>query len=124
MRIIWDLGAMSHGSLLRGDLRKLRNAKNEEEITTLAAIGTAFALMSVLMPGEEITKVTAKGSRGDFYLNHRRDQMVEISGTVRGDLASRFSQKRTQVLLNRTLRKALVCVSRFASTAARLERVK
>lgn len=80
--------------------------------------------MTVLMPKEDITKVTVKGDRGDFYLNHRRDQMVEISGTLKQDLADRFSQKRKQILLNKTLNKAIVCVSRFMSANSRLERVK
>ena len=62
--------------------------------------------------------------RGDFYLNGRRDEMLEVSGTVRGSLDARFSKKREQILLNAVLRKALVSVSRFASATSRLERVR
>jgi hypothetical protein len=127
LRIFWDLEQIEHEyhhPQAREDLRKLANAKHEEEITTLAAIGTAFGLMSALMPKDEISRVSVTGDRGDFFLNNRRDEMVEISGTMRGDLSSRFSEKRQQVLLNETLRKAIVCVSRFVSATSRLERVK
>ena len=125
--ITWGLGeiALDYGyGTVRDDLRKLAKAKNEDQITELAAIGTAFCMMVVLMPGERITKVTAKGDRGDFFLNGRRDEMMEISGTVRDNLDSRFSRKKRQILLNKMLRKAIVNVSRFASATSRLERVK
>lgn len=127
LRILWDLGeiALDYGfAPIRDDLRKLAKAKNEEQITELAAIGAAFCLMTVLMPGERITKVTTKGDRGDFFLNGRRDEMMEVSGTVQDDLDSRFSRKKRQILYNRMLRKAIVNVSRFASATSRLERVK
>ena len=127
LRITWDLPeiGLEYGyGPVREDLRKLAQAKNEEQITELAAIGTAFCVMALLMPGEKITKVAIKGDRGDFYLNGRRDEMLEVSGTVRGSLDARFSKKREQILLNAVLRKALVSVSRFASATSRLERVR
>ena len=127
LQFTWDLAEMAMEYDLghvREDLRKLANAKSDAQITELAAIGTAFCLVSSLMPGERITKVAAIGQRGDFFLNDRRDQMLEISGTLTDDLDARFARKKRQILLNETLRKAVVNVSRFASATSRLERVK
>jgi len=109
---------------VREDLRKLANAKNSEQITEGAAIGTAFVLVTVLMPNDTISKVVQKGGRGDFYLNGRADEMIEISGTLQGPLDSLFNKKRTQVLLNEQLTRAIVSVTGFERPRSRLERVK
>jgi hypothetical protein len=76
------------------------------------------------LPEDRITRVVPRGDRGDFYLNGRRDEMIEIAGTVSRDLNRLFNEKKTQVLLNTSLTKALVNVSRFGMPASRLERVK
>jgi len=126
-RVTWScvVLAMKHGyAEVLEDLAKLARTKNEDVITELAALGLAFLLVTALLPRDQITKVVPKGGRGDFYLNGRRDQMIEISGTMEGDLSKRFSEKRQQILLNRRLTRAYVNVSRFATPASRLERVK
>ena len=127
VRMQWSLASLAQEReywWTRQDLSKLAHTKNEEAITELAALGVAFALVMVLLPRDKITKVVPKGDRGDFYLNGTRDQMIEISGTLRGDLNRRFSEKKRQILLNRNLRRAIVNVSRFAEPASRLERVR
>jgi len=108
----------------RDELRKLRNSQAEQDITELAALGIAFSLVRILLPTDEITKVVPLGGRGDYYLNGRRDEMIEMSGTLKGDLNARFFEKRAQILKNNRLIRAFVCVVRFDSAEARLERVR
>ena len=127
VHVEWSLAsiALDHKyPTVREDLRKLADSKNDDVITELGALGTGFLLVTVLLPKDRITRVVQKGGRGDFYLNGRRDEMIEVSGTYKGDLNKRFSQKKAQILLNKSLRKAIVNVSRFEMPASRLERVK
>jgi hypothetical protein len=68
--------------------------------------------------------VVQVGGRGDYYLNRRRDEMIEVSGVGKGDLAKRFAGKTKQVLANAALTRAFVCIIGFDPAAARLERVR
>lgn len=127
VRIAWSQETLAIDyaySEIRDDLRKLAKTKNDEQMTELAALGIAFVLVTALLPDDRITKVVPKGERGDFYLNDSRDEMIEISGTIRRDLGKLFSEKKQQILLNKGLRRALVSVSRFSDASSRLERVK
>ena len=108
----------------REELRKLRGSQANQDITELAAIGVAFSLVGCLLPTDGITRVVPVGGRGDYYLNGRRDEMIEVSGTLKGDLDARFREKRTQILKNDRLIRALVCVVAFDPPQARLERVR
>jgi hypothetical protein len=125
--VTWSLAALAQDGeyyWARRDLAKLAHSKNAEQITELAALGIAFLLVKVLLPTDKITKVVPKGGRGDFYLNGRRDHMIEISGTIERDLHRLFNEKKRQILLNPALSRAMVNVSRFATPASRLERVR
>jgi hypothetical protein len=123
----WALGDLhppERYNEFREELRKLRETMNDNQITEFAALGVAFGLITVLLPEEQVTRVVQVGGRGDYYLNQSRQEMIEISGVKEGDISARFSQKRKQILKNQELRKALVSVTGFAPSAARLERVR
>ena len=123
----WALGDLKppeRYNEFREELRKLRETMNDNQITEFAALGVAFGLITVLLPEEQVTRVVQVGGRGDYYLNHDRHEMIEISGVKKGDISARFSQKRKQILKNAELRKALVSVTGFAPPTARLERVR
>lgn len=127
LTVKWSLDQLALGleyPTLRTELSQIRNSKNEVAITEAAALAVAFLLVSEFFPADRITRVVQVGGRGDFYLNGRRDQMIEISGTLTGSLEALFSRKHTQILLNSELTKAIVGVTRFASPASRLERVR
>lgn len=108
----------------RDELRKLRRTMNEHSVTELAALGVAFGLVSVLLPDDKVTRVVQIGGRGDYYLNDRRDEMIEISGVAKGAIGDRFSRKRKQVLLNTELTRAYVSVTGFSPPVSRFERVR
>lgn len=127
LTVTWSLDRLAlrvQYPTLRTELSQLRSSKNEIAITEEAALGVAFLLVSEFLPFDRITRVVQVGGRGDFYLNGRRDQMIEISGTQSGSLDTLFSRKRAQILLNSKLTKAMVSVTRFESPASRLERVR
>jgi len=126
VRFRWALRELEPPALyneLREELRKLANTQNENQITEGAALGVAFGLLSVLMPSETVTKVVQLGGRGDYYLNGSFDQMIEISGVREGSIGKRFAEKKKQILLNKSLTKAIVCVVGFVPPTGRLERV-
>ena len=111
-------------SRFREELKKLRKSKNEHDITELAAYGVAFALPSALLPDDRVSRVVQVGGKGDFYLNDVRLEMIEIGGTLRGDVAGLFARKRKQILANARLTRAFVSVTRFDPLESRLERVR
>jgi hypothetical protein len=127
VNLTWNLRGIEPESRyndLRGELRKLSKTLNDTQLTENAALGVAFALVAVLSPDDEITEVVQVGGRGDYYLNRRRDEMIEVSGVGKGDLTERFAGKTKQVLANAALTRAFVCIIGFDPAAARLERVR
>jgi hypothetical protein len=119
-----DLDEAAGYNRFREELRKLRNSQVEQDITELAALGVAFGLTRLLLPKDKITKIVPIGGRGDYYLNGRRDEMIEVSGTIKASLDGLFKLKSGQVLKNTALVRAFVFVARFDSAEARLERVR
>lgn len=109
---------------LREELRKLRDSKSPNDITELAACCVAFLLVGELLPEEKIVRIVLPGGRGDYYLNWKDDEMVEVSGTVEGNLDARFAEKTRQILKNKGLRRAFVSVTSFSEATSILERVK
>ena len=121
---IRELDAVTGAARFREELRKLRTSRNTNDITELAALGVAFCLVSRLLPGDKITRIVPLGGKGDYYLNGRRDEMIEVSGTVKGDLQARFEKKSRQILANERLTRAFVSVTRFAPGGSILGRVR
>lgn len=127
VQVSWSLSRLAldyQYATIRTELAQLRSSKNVQQISEEAALGVAFLLVATLLPRDRITRVVQVGGRGDFYLNGRRDQMIEVSGTRTGSLDVVFLRKRSQILLNRALTKAIVSVTRFEAPASRLERVR
>ncbi len=119
-----ELEPQSRYNEYRDELRKLKRTMNEHSVTELAALGVAFGLVSVLLPKDAVTRVVPLGGRGDYYLNGRRDEMIEISGVAKGAIGGRFAAKRKQVLLNADLTRAYVSVTGFSPPESRFERVR
>lgn len=127
VKLFWNLDPQAEHSRDRWmleDLRKLAHTSNSRTITEAAGIGAAYAFVSALLPHDRVSSVVQTGGRGDFYLNGRHSEMIEISGTLEQDVDRRFEEKRAQVLQNTRLVRAFVCVTSFGERIARLERVK
>lgn len=127
VRFFWALRELeppTRYNEFREELRKLKATMNVQQLTELAALGVAFGLVSVLLPDDAVTDVVQVGGRGDFELNGRQDQMIEISGVTKELIEDRFSQKKKQILLNKRLTRAIVSVTGFDPPLSRLERVK
>ena len=130
VHLAWAIDALDEvfrynpqGHSFRHELRRLRHSVNERHITELAAVGVTFALVSVMLPEDRITRVAQIGERGDYYLNGRMDEMIEVSGVKEGGIDQRFEAKREQILKNRRLTRAFVSVIGFDPLIARFERV-
>lgn len=119
-----DLDPPSRYNEFREELRKLDATLNANQITELAALGVAFGSASLLLPDDAITRVVSLGGRGDFYLNGRRDEMIEIAGIKTGSVTALFGRKKKQILENQKLVRAFVCVVSFETAAMRFERVR
>ena len=125
--IRWSVGELDDASgynRYREDLRKLRGSKTPNEITELAACGLAFLLVGELLPEEQIAWIAPPGGKGDYYLNWKYHEMIEVSGTVEGNLVSRFTEKKKQILSNARVNKAFVSVTCFSEATSILERVR
>jgi hypothetical protein len=73
--------------------------------------------MSNIEPGTLFTRVAAIGTRHDYYLNQRRDEMIEIAGRWEGGMPGLFDEKSEQSDLNSTLRKRWVSVTIVRETS-------
>jgi hypothetical protein len=82
----------------------------------LAAIVVAVAVMSHLEPDARFTRRASIGTGHDYYLNDRRDEMIEIAGRWEGGIPSLFEEKRQQSDQSQRLRKRWVSVSIFRKT--------
>ncbi len=127
VRFFWDVVEIARDfgyDQIQDDLRGLAKTRNENVLTETAALGVAFSLMSLLLPQETISRVAQIGDRGDYFLNSRRSEMIEVGGTRSGRLTTLFGEKRRQVLARKSLTKAYVSVTCFDEVASILERVR
>ena len=67
--------------------------------------------MSFVEPETKFTCVAEIGTRHDYYLNDKNDEMIEIAGRDEDGLPALFEQKRAQSNKNSRLRKRWVSVT-------------
>lgn len=104
---------------LRDDYDRCINTYQAPVLTEFAALGMACVLVSE-RAGMEITEVTKRGEKVDYWLGDR-ELLLEVSGTGSGDLAALCEAKaKDQLQQNPFNKDGFVCVSRFAAPAARL----
>ncbi|MBI4863626.1 MAG: hypothetical protein HY815_25710 [Candidatus Riflebacteria bacterium] len=98
---------------------------NQGDITEHAAIGLALCALPALCPGNSVTRVSQIGSRADYYMNGRSDEMIEIGGI--NDLGKSIDvlhRDKAKQILAGAARHAWVCVANFVPRSLRLEKVR
>lgn len=78
-----------------------------------AAVVVAVAVLAHVEPAALFTRRSDTGTRHDYYLNGREDEMIEIAGRWEGGLPGLFEEKQEQSGLNPELRKRWVSVTIF-----------
>lgn len=103
---------------LESDYTKCIKTYQGATLTEFAALAVACILCHER--NLEITEVTRRGEKVDYWLGER-ESLLEVSGTRDGDLEQLCDRKATQQLLRNPFGKAgFVCVARFERPAARL----
>lgn len=104
---------------LQTDYERCLRTYQATVLTEFAALAVACILLNT-RAGLEITEVTRRGSKIDYWIGNR-DLVLEVSGTEKGDLAGLCDKKAAEQLLKNPHRKdGFVCVSRFSTPTARL----
>jgi len=79
-----------------------------------AAVVVAIAVMSCLAPATKITRRSGTGTRHDYYLNERNNEMIEVKGRWEAGLPGLFEEAREQSELNPDLAKRWISVTVFS----------
>ena len=103
---------------LATDFYKVIKTYQAPVITELATLGLACGMVTALT-GLEITEVTLRGDRADYWLGDK-DLMLEVSGQESGDLAALCEEKSEQLANNPHGKDGYVCVANYAEAKARL----
>ncbi|HWA76576.1 MAG TPA: hypothetical protein VG937_29780 [Polyangiaceae bacterium] len=105
-----------HG--LRDDFGQCHNTYQAPVITEMATLALA-CILTKKRAATEITEVTRRGEKVDYWLG-QREFVLEVSGTVDGDLDALTTKKSEQLRDNPFERPGYVCVARYATCEARL----
>jgi hypothetical protein len=104
---------------LQTDYERCLKTYQANVLTEFAALAIACILLKQ-RAGLEITEVTRRGSKIDYWIG-QRELVLEVSGTQKGDLAALCDKKAGEQLLKNPHKKdGFVCVSRFSTPIARL----
>jgi len=103
---------------LDGDFDQTVKTYQEPVITEFATLGLACILVA-RRAGLEITEVTRRGDRADYWLGDR-EYLLEVSGQQEGNLEDLCSSKAGQLLDNPFGKAGYVCVATYDAPAARL----
>jgi len=103
---------------LRADYDQVVNTYQEPVITEFASLGLACILLTQLA-GLEITEVTHRGERADYWLGNR-EFLLEVSGQQKGSLDTLCVEKAEQLLDNPFGKAGYVCVASYEGPSARL----
>lgn len=87
-------------------------------ITEYATLAIACATLNAYA-GQEITEVTRRGEKADYYIGDR-EYLLEASGQQSGNLAFLCQEKSEQLLENPFGKNGYVCVANFSTREARL----
>jgi hypothetical protein len=103
---------------LATDFNKVVKTYQAPVITEFATLGLACGMVAGLA-GLEITEVTLRGDRADYWLGDK-DLMLEVSGQESGDLATLCDEKSEQLANNPYGKDGYVCVANYSAAEARL----
>jgi hypothetical protein len=87
-------------------------------ITEMATLGLACGMISAFTQ-MEITEVTRRGDKADYWLGDR-ELMLEVSGQESGNLAALCQEKSAQLQENPYGKDGFVCVANYSDAVARL----
>jgi hypothetical protein len=103
---------------LRDDFQKCVNTYQDPVLTEYAALGLSCMLVTQLAK-MEITEVTLHGDRADYWLGDK-ELLLEVSGTLTGDLDALQQAKALQLRENPFEKDGYVCVANFETRHAQL----
>jgi hypothetical protein len=103
---------------LENDHNKCIKTYQVPVLTELATLGLACILIKQKI-GSEITEVTRRGDRADYWLDDRQ-LMLEVSGMQSGDIEALYRLKEQQLLANPHCKDGYVCVAVYDSLESRL----
>jgi hypothetical protein len=103
---------------LQVDFTQLSKTYQGTVITEFATLGLACILLT-RRTGLEITEVTRRGERADYWLGDR-EYLLEVSGQQRGSLETLCAEKAEQLLDNPFDKAGYVCVASYHEPCARL----
>jgi hypothetical protein len=101
---------------LKDDFDLRVNTYQDPVLSEHAACGLACILVAE-RAGLEITEVTMRGDRADYWIG-AREMMLEISGHQNGKLEALLAEKKDQLLKNPFGSDGYVCVVIFADCLA------
>ena len=110
LEIVW--------SGLASDFAKVIKSYQAPIITEMATLGLACGMVTAFAQ-MEITEVTRRGEKADYWLGDR-ELMLEVSGQEAGDLAALCQKKSAQLQDNPFGKDGFVCVANYADATARL----
>lgn len=119
-----EAGVETNGGLtlkwvgLGHDVTLCDNTYQAPVLTEFAALGLA-CILTHLRAKLEITEVTRRGERVDYWLGDK-EFVLEVSGTHGGSLETLCKDKTDQLRLNPFEKDGYVCVAEFKSALARL----
>ncbi|MBZ5525923.1 MAG: hypothetical protein LAP21_27175 [Acidobacteriia bacterium] len=103
---------------LKRDFEQVIKTYQEPVITEFATLGLACILVAK-RAGLEITEVTRRGDRADYWLGDRQF-LLEVSGQQTGNLEALCEEKAIQLLENPFGKPGYVCVASYDCLGARL----
>jgi len=107
-----------HWSGLASDFGKVIKTYQAPVITEMATLGLACGMVSAFTQ-LEITEVTRRGDKADYWLGDR-ELMLEVSGQESGDIAELCQEKSIQLQDNPYQKDGFVCVANYSDAVARL----
>jgi len=111
-------GCLLHWNGLTEDFRKCTATYQTAVITEFATLGLACILVAHC-PGLEITEVTRRGDKADYWLGDK-ELLLEVSGEQTGSIDEMCAKKAEQLLQNPFGKGGYVCVAVYANASARL----
>jgi hypothetical protein len=103
---------------LKSDYEQVSRTYQEPVITEFATLGLACILVAK-RTGLEITEVTRRGDRADYWLGDR-EFLLEVSGQQVGNIDALCREKADQLLGNPFDKPGYVCVAIYDRRSARL----
>jgi hypothetical protein len=101
---------------MRADYEQVRRTYQEPVITEFATLALACVTVG-LFAQMQITEVTRRGDRADYWLGDR-ELLLEVSGQQDGNLQALHSDKAKQLRENPYEKDGFICVANYTSAKA------